>query len=98
MNITQKRPHILGRVRNHPKFVMFMLLLVLALAVPTAAFAQATPAPSIEIPVDVIFESTNDWIVVFAPIVAIGLGIAIAIAALAFVGSAILQGFRGRGR
>jgi predicted RND superfamily exporter protein len=45
-----------------------------------------------------IFSSVNSWIVTFVPIVAIGLGIAIALAILTFIGKQILNAFQGGGR
>jgi len=44
-----------------------------------------------------IFESTNTWIAVFIPIMAIGIGIAVALAILTFIGNQILKAFRGGG-
>lgn len=55
-------------------------------------YAQVT----LTIPTDDIFTSINSWIATFAPIVAIGIGIAAAIAILTFVGNEIIRAFRGR--
>lgn len=55
------------------------------------AFAQ-TPVPLV-VPTNDIFISVNQWLGVFAPIVAIGVGIAIALAILTFIGKQILQAF-----
>ena len=54
------------------------------------SFAQVT----LTIPTDDIFTSINDWIATFAPIVAIGIGIAAAIAILTFVGKQIVNAFK----
>jgi hypothetical protein len=48
---------------------------------------------AITIDTDTLFESVNDWINVFLPIAAIGLGIAIALAVISYVGDAVLHGF-----
>ncbi len=53
-----------------------------------------TPEP-ITVPTDVIFSQTNSWIDQLAPITAIGVGIAIAIAVLGYVGKQILSAFKG---
>jgi len=74
--------------------ILLALAVVLVLALP--AFAQtATPAPSLEIPVTTIFDEANSWIQVFAPILAIGIGISIALAILTFVGKQIISAFKG---
>lgn len=73
------------------QFRVLMVLLCL-LSFSMTAFAQVT----LEIPTDDIFQSINDWIVTFAPIIAIGIGIAAAIAILSFVGNEIIKAFRGR--
>jgi hypothetical protein len=51
---------------------------------------------TITVDTDVMFSATNGWITTFLPIASIGLGIAIALAVIAFVGDAILQGFKRR--
>lgn len=55
-------------------------------------FAQ-TPVP-ITIPTDVIFTEANNWIEVFAPIAAIGIGISIALAVLGYLGRMIQGAFK----
>jgi hypothetical protein len=73
--------------------VLFIVLAVLALlAVP--AFAQ-TPVP-LEIDTNQLFSSTNTWIAVFLPIMAIGIGISIALALLTFIGQRIIAAFKGK--
>lgn len=57
-----------------------------------AVFAQ-TPVP-IEVDTNALFSSANDWIAIFTPIVAIGVGIAIALAILSFIGKQIVDAFR----
>lgn len=75
------------------KLLMTALAFMIVLMPQVKSFASTT----ITIDTDVLFSSVNDWITVFLPIAAIGLGIAIALAVIAFVGDAVLQGFR-RGR
>ena len=74
--------------------VMALTILVIAL-VAGPAYAQ-TPVP-IVVDTNAIFESTNTWIAVFIPIMAIGIGIAVALAILTFIGNQILKAFRGGG-
>lgn len=68
------------------------VLLTLAFALPRAAFAQ-TPVP-LEIPTNVIFTETNNWLQTFAPIAAIGIGITLALAVLGYIGKLIISAFR----
>lgn len=67
-------------------------MLVLGGAFPMPAMAQ-TPVPLV-VPTNEIFTQTNTWMEVFAPVVAIGVGIAIALAILGFIGNEILKAFR----
>jgi hypothetical protein len=64
----------------------------LALATAAPAYAQATPVP-LTIPTDVIFTESNNWISVFAPVAAIGIGISIALAVLGYLGKMIRSAF-----
>ena len=70
------------------RYMMFVLILMFATA---PAFAQVT----LDIPTDDIFTSINGWIVTFVPVVAIGIGIAAALAILRFVGNEIIKAFKG---
>lgn len=72
--------------------LIFVLLFLVGGVIPS--FAQV----SLEIPTDDIFTAINSWIVTFAPIVAIGIGISAAIAILGYVGSMIVSAFKARGR
>lgn len=56
------------------------------------SFAQETPVP-LDIPVNDIFTETNNWMAVFAPIAAIGIGISIALAILGYLGNMIRKAF-----
>jgi hypothetical protein len=85
---------IKNAIRNKTYALSFLLALLFVLAVP--AFAQ-TPVP-IVIDTNEIFTQTNIWIDVFIPIMAIGIGIAVALAILKFIGGEILKAFRGGGR
>ncbi len=86
-----KVPRALGSGANKALLVAAVLASGLFHSLPS--FAQ-TPVP-IDIPTDVIFSETNNWIATFAPISAIGIGIAIAIAVLGYIGKMIVSGFRG---
>lgn len=74
--------------RTQARIIMMAMLLVMAVSVQ----AQVT----LDIPTDDIFTSINSWIVTFVPVVAIGIGIAAALAILGFVGNEIIKAFRGR--
>lgn len=80
-------------IRDFIRSNNFKIFTVLMLAVSFAgsSFAQV----AIVIDTDSIFTEANSWIVVFTPIVAIGLGIAIALAILNFIGKEIIKAFKG---
>ena len=78
------------------KLVTLFAAVFALLMIAGSAMAQ-TPVP-IVVDTNAIFTQTNNWIEVFAPIVAIGIGIAIALAILTFIGNQILKAFRGTGR
>lgn len=72
--------------------MVFMVGAALAFGQVHATFAQSTPVP-LEIPTDVIFSETNNWMSTFAPIAAIGIGISIALAILGYLGNMIKKAF-----
>jgi len=76
-----------------PVFLAALLLTVMVLDA-SATLAQESTAVPLDIPTDVIFTETNNWIATFAPIAAIGIGITIAIAVLAYIGKMIARAFR----
>lgn len=78
------------------KIITLLVVVVLALGIGAVTFAQ-TPVP-IVVDTNAIFTQTNNWIEVFAPIVAIGVGISIALAILTFIGNQILKAFSGSRR
>jgi hypothetical protein len=80
-------------VKDHLVAFLVTLSVVMGGLYPTLVTHAST---TIEIDTDVLFSAVNGWITTFLPIAAIGLGIAIALAVIAFVGDAILQGFKGR--
>lgn len=84
--VTSKISHAV----RHNKLV-FALMIALALTVPQMAFAQSQ---TIEIDFTVLFGQINQWIVQFLPIMAIGIGIAVAIAIINFVGNRITDAFK----
>lgn len=66
---------------------------IAALAMLTlSAAAQATAVPLV-VPTNEIFTQTNSWLQTFAPVVAIGVGIAVALAILRFIGKQIIDAF-----
>lgn len=54
----------------------------------------ATPEVTITIPTGIIFAETNNWIVTFAPIASIGIGITVALAVLGYIGAIIKGAFK----
>ena len=87
---------MLSDVKSHFSVLQFKVTLLVLLLVGGVipAFAQV----SLTIPTDDIFTAINSWIVTFAPIVAIGIGISAAIAILGYVGAMIVSAFKSRGR
>lgn len=90
------------RLRLPTKQVLILSIVVLAVFLGTmAAFAQtntpvpptATVTPGLTVPTNEFFTSTNSWIQTFAPILAIGVGIAVALAILRFIGKQIVDAF-----
>ncbi len=77
-----------GIMRNK---ILFSFMLVLALTVPSLSFAQSA---TIELDFTVLFTQINAWIIQFLPIMAIGIGIAVAIAIINFVGNRIVEAFK----
>lgn len=75
------------------KSMRYFIICAAILAISIPAFAQ-TPVP-IVVNTNDIFTQTNSWITVFSPILAIGIGISIALAILTFIGAQILKAFRG---
>lgn len=71
----------------------YMLVIAMLMLINAVAFAQEPV--TLEVPVDEIFAQANTWLGVFAPIIAIGVGISIAIALLTFIGKQIVSAFRG---
>lgn len=79
------------------KVMLLTALLLAVMVVPSLSVSAQTPVPTLHIPVSAIFTATNTWTASFAEVMAIGTGIAIAIALLTFIGAAIIKGFRGAG-
>lgn len=71
------------------------LSITLAMLVLASAISFAQEEVTLEVPVNEIFSQANTWLGVFAPIIAIGVGISIAIALLTFIGKQIVSAFRG---
>lgn len=76
-----------------------ILCAVILAPVLSAAAQTATPttipptAVLLTVPTAELFAETNTWIGVFAPVAAIGIGIAIALAILGYLGSMIKKAF-----
>lgn len=95
------------RIRLTARNALDLAFLLLGAGLSTlTAFAQTnTPVPPTAIPptatmigitvdANAFFTATNTWMGTFAPVLAIGIGIAIALAILTFVGKQILMAFR----
>lgn len=85
------------RAQRHVLMLFVVVMFVLVIGI-IPAFAQTPTMVPLEIPVNVVLSSTNTWMNTFAPILAIGTGIAIAIAVLTLFGDKIIAGLRGGGR
>jgi len=91
-----QRLHI--RVPERILWALLASLLVLGHAAVTHA-STPTPVPPtstpvlLDIPVNTVLESANGWITTFAPIAAIGIGIAVAMAVLGYLGKMIKGAF-----
>lgn len=85
-----------GKIKSYINILQIRLVFVVLFLVGGVipSFAQV----SLEIPTDDIFTAINSWIVTFAPIVAIGIGISASIVILGYVGSMIVSAFKSRGR
>ncbi len=66
------------------------IIAVIVFSAVMVSFAQV----QITVDTDAIFTEANVWIAVFTPIVAIGIGIAIALAILRFIGKQIVSAFK----
>jgi hypothetical protein len=75
--------------RRRKLFVITLLLSLLLTFSIAPSFAQ-----SIDFDASVLITQVNTWIVIFLPILSIGMGISIAIALVEKVGNSILQAFR----
>lgn len=89
----------MSRIKARCRVVWIRLTILAILLFNTAVvLAQETTPEPLYIPTSEIFQQTNNWITVFAPIVAIGAGISIALAILNFVVKQIVKSFHKGGR
>lgn len=75
------------------RLVLFAVLVAVFVVTALPAAAQST---TITVDTDVLFSSVNQWIATFLPVLAIPIGIAIALALLWMIGSQIVNAFKGR--
>jgi hypothetical protein len=74
---------------------LFVAAMIAVFLVPQAfTFASVT----ISIDTDALFTSVNTWIATFIGPLSIGIGIAVALALITFIGAQIIGAFRGGGR
>lgn len=80
----------------------FLFAVLVIMAMPMVSQAQTnTPIPpsatpvALTIPVNEIFSQTNTWMTSLGPVVALGIGISVALAILTFIGKQIISAFRG---
>lgn len=86
--------------RRSTLLIVAVVVMMLIVSIVPAAAQTATPVPTaapvgLDLPTDVLFSSTNSWLETFAPIAAIGIGIAIALAVLGYLGKLIVSAFKG---
>lgn len=87
-----KKPDLSKIKQFTPALVAALAFTVLLSAVSPTLAQTSVP---LEIPTDVIFTETNNWIETFAPIAAIGIGITVALAVLGYLGKMIASAFKG---
>ncbi len=81
-------------IRSRIRRMAFNRLLIAAVAiVMVSAVSFAQTAVPLVVPTNEIFTQTNSWLQTFAPVVAIGVGIAVALAILRFIGKQIIDAF-----
>jgi hypothetical protein len=93
-----KTKHPLVMPKNAPRIGS---LIAVALMIGMMGFMQAhgvradtaTPYPTLNIPVAPVFDSTNNWMVTFAPIAAISIGIMLATKVLGYLGKSLGSAF-----
>lgn len=81
--------------KQHWRMTTIYLLLAVFAVSNQFVFATEVPPVGLEINMDPVFTQTNYWTAQLFPIMAIGIGISIAMALIAFIGSAIVKAFRG---
>lgn len=82
-----------GALRGALKSTPYRVLMLLAMLVVISAVSFAQTAVPLVVPTNEIFTQTNSWLQTFAPVVAIGVGIAVALAILRFIGKQIIDAF-----
>ncbi len=76
------------------KMGRILLVMCLMMMVAGSALAQSSTPVPIVVDTNPIFQQANNWIEIFGPIIAIGVGISIAIAILTFIGNQIIKAFK----
>ncbi len=82
-----------GAIRKIVPALVAVLVGVMLFAPQMSTLAQDPTPVQLDIPIDTVFASTNDWMTTFAPIAAIGIGITIALAVFGYLGKAISSAF-----
>jgi hypothetical protein len=88
-------------VRKMPKVPPAALLVVVIFGAAVVSlfgnvmviYAQTPTMVPLQIPINPVMSSTNDWMATFAPIAAIGIGMTLALAVFAFLGKTIKSAF-----
>lgn len=96
-----RTPIIKSYAQRYGAALLCAALVGIALLAPGALAHAATPTPipptatmvPIDIPINTLMESANNWLTTFAPIAAIGIGISIALAVLGYLGHMIKSAF-----
>lgn len=75
-------------------FALFMLTQLVVQGGVLVSHAQEETLVPLVIPINPIMIATNNWLLTFAPIAAIGIGIGLALAVLGYIGKMIQSAFR----
>jgi uncharacterized protein involved in cysteine biosynthesis len=86
--------HLKSVVRRYSAHILVGLIVAMMLVPQAFTFASV----AITIDTDVLFTSVNDWISTFIAPLSIGIGIAIALSLITFIGAQIIGAFRGQVR
>jgi hypothetical protein len=100
--VNQTTPSLFQQFRATLNTRRFMIQTMMVLAFILSAMPVAAQDPSIELDltptIEAFFSSIGTFLPVFAPIIALGVGISVSLALLAFLGKQMLNAFKGGGK